>query len=48
MAGQNKQLTIDGSGPTIKVDEASVLQPGVVASNGVIYPIGQVLTPPAA
>ena len=42
-----KQITIDGSGPTIKVDTASALQPGVIASNGEIYPIDKVLTPPA-
>ena len=42
-----KPVTVDGSGPTIKVNTASVLQPGVVASNGVIYPIDKVLTPPA-
>ncbi len=42
-----KSLNVDGSGPTIKVDTASVLQPGVTASNGIIYPIDKVLTPPA-
>ena len=43
-----KSITLDGSGPTLKVDTASVLQPGVTASNGIIYPIDKVLTPPAA
>ena len=47
-AANNKKLTVDGSGPTIKVNTASVLQPGVIASNGVIYPIDKVLMPPAA
>ncbi len=42
-----KSVTLDGSGPTLKVDIASVLQPGVTASNGIIYPIDRVLTPPA-
>jgi uncharacterized surface protein with fasciclin (FAS1) repeats len=42
-----KDVTVDGSGPTIKVDAASVLQPGVTAANGVIYPIDKVLTPSA-
>ena len=43
-----KSITLDGSGPTLKADTASVLQPGVTASNGIIYPIDKVLTPPAA
>ena len=47
-AADNKQLTVDGSGPTIKVNDAAVLQPGVIASNGIIYPISKVLTPPGA
>ena len=42
-----KSITLDGSGPTLKADTASVLQPGVTASNGIIYPIDKVLTPPA-
>ncbi len=42
-----KSISLDGSGPTLKVDTASVLQPGVTASNGIIYPIDKVLTPPA-
>lgn len=42
-----KSITLDGSGATIKVDTARVLQPGVMASNGIIYPIDKVLTPPA-
>ena len=46
-AADKKQLTVDGSGSTIKVNDAAVLQPGVMASNGVIYPINKVLTPPA-
>ena len=46
-AANNKQLTVDGSTATIKVNDAAVLQPGVIASNGVIYPINKVLTPPA-
>lgn len=47
-AADNKQLTVDGSGPSIRVNDAVVLQPGVTASNGVIYPINKVLTPPGA
>jgi hypothetical protein len=43
-----KKVSIDGSGPSIKVNDATVLQPGVTASNGIIYPIDKVLTPPAA
>ena len=40
-----KPITIDGSGPTIMVNDAKVLQAGVAASNGFIYPIDKVLTP---
>ncbi len=47
-AANNKSLSIDGSGPSLKVNDATVLQSGVAASNGVIYPIDKVLTPPAA
>ena len=47
-AANNKQLTIDGSGSALRVNDAAVLQPGVAASNGVIFPIDKVLTPPAA
>ena len=43
-----KSISLDGSGSTLKVDTASVLQPGVTASNGIIYPIDKVLTPPVA
>ena len=43
-----KPVTLDGSGPSIMVNDATVLQPGVTASNGVIYPINKVLMPPAA
>ena len=42
-----KSITLDGSGPTLKVDTARALQSGVTASNGIIYPIDKVLTPPA-
>ena len=45
-AADNKELTIDGSGPSLKVNDATVLQPAVMASNGYIYPIDKVLTPP--
>ena len=46
-AADNKKLMVDGSGPSIRVNDALVLQPGVVAANGIIYPIDKVLTPPA-
>ena len=48
MTAARKNVTIDGSGPVIKVNDASVLQSAVPASNGEIYPIDKVLTPPAA
>ena len=46
-ADKSKPVTIDGSGPSIKVDDATVLQSAAAASNGEIYPIDKVLTPPA-
>ena len=46
-ADKSKPVTVDGSGPAIKVNTATVLQPAVAASNGEIYPIDTVLTPPA-
>ncbi len=42
----NKPVTLDGSGATIKVNDADVIQAGAPASNGVIYVIDKVLTPP--
>lgn len=42
----NKPITLDGASGTIHVNDATVLQPGVPASNGVIYVIDKVLTPP--
>ena len=45
-ADKSKPITVDGSGPSIKVNTATVLQPAVAASNGEIYPIDTVLTPP--
>jgi uncharacterized surface protein with fasciclin (FAS1) repeats len=47
-AADNKQLTVDGSGQSIRVNDATVLQPGVPVANGFIYPIDKVLTPPGA
>ena len=46
-ADKSKPVTLDGSGPTLKVDNATVLQAAVPASNGAIYPIDKVLTPPS-
>jgi hypothetical protein len=43
----NKQVTIDGTATPIKINDASVLQGGVTASNGVIWVVDKVLTPPA-
>jgi uncharacterized surface protein with fasciclin (FAS1) repeats len=41
-------VTLDGSGPTIKANDAQVIQPDVIASNGVIQVIDKVLVPPTA
>ena len=43
----NKNLDVDGTGEAIKVNDANVLQPEVAASNGAIYPVDKVLSPPA-
>jgi uncharacterized surface protein with fasciclin (FAS1) repeats len=43
----NKPVTFDGSGPILKINDATVLQSGVPASNGTIYVVDKVLTPPA-
>ena len=40
-----KQVHLDGSAGSIKVDGASVLQPDVKASNGTVFVIDQVLSP---
>ena len=45
-ADKAKPVTLDGSGPSLKVNDAAVLQTAVLASNGEIYPIDKVLTPP--
>ncbi len=42
------ELTVDISGSTVKVDEATVTTPDVKASNGVIHIVDGVLLPPAA
>jgi uncharacterized surface protein with fasciclin (FAS1) repeats len=39
-------VTLDGSGEAIKVNDATVIQPDVTASNGVIHVIDKVLLPP--
>ena len=36
---------IDGSGPTPKVNDATIAQTDVVVTNGIIYPIDKVLSP---
>jgi uncharacterized surface protein with fasciclin (FAS1) repeats len=43
----NKPITLDGLNNMIKVNDAMVLQAAAPASNGVIYVINKVLTPPA-
>ena len=41
-------VTLDGSGAVIMANDAQVIQPDVIASNGVIQVIDRVLTPPTA
>ena len=48
MTADKKNITLDGSGPVVKVNDAAALQSAVAASNGEIFPIDKVLTPPAA
>ena len=42
------ELTVDISGGTVKVDDATVTTPDLKASNGVIHVVDGVLLPPAA
>ena len=42
----NKPVTVDGTGGSIKVNDANVIQAGAPASNGVIYVIDKVLMAP--
>jgi uncharacterized surface protein with fasciclin (FAS1) repeats len=42
-----KEVSIDGSGSPLKINDANVIQSGVPASNGVIYVVDKVLTPTA-
>jgi uncharacterized surface protein with fasciclin (FAS1) repeats len=43
---EGSQLQIDGSGAVVKVNDASVIQGDVTATNGVIHVIDKVLVPP--
>lgn len=43
----NKPVIFDGTGSVLKINDANVLQSGVPASNGTIYVVDKVLTPPA-
>jgi len=42
----NKPITVDGLASPMKINDAQVLQAAAPASNGVIYVIDKVLTPP--
>ena len=42
-----KEVSIDGSGTPIKINDADVIQAAVPASNGLIYVVDKVLTPMA-
>jgi uncharacterized surface protein with fasciclin (FAS1) repeats len=42
------EVTIDGTGDAIKVDSATVIQAGIDAANGNVYPIDKLLDPTAA
>jgi len=42
------KVTLDGTGGTIKADEATVSGARIDASNGAVFPIDHVLSPPAA
>jgi len=41
----NAKVTLDGSGPELKANDADIVQPDVMASNGVIMVIDKVLSP---
>ena len=40
-------VTFDGANPVLKINDAKVLQAGVAGSNGYIYVVDKVLTPPS-
>jgi uncharacterized surface protein with fasciclin (FAS1) repeats len=40
-------VTFDGTNPVLKINDANVLQAGVAGSNGYIYVLDKVLTPPS-
>jgi uncharacterized surface protein with fasciclin (FAS1) repeats len=40
-------VTFDGAKPVLKINDANVLQAGVAGSNGYIYVLDKVLTPPS-
>lgn len=42
---ETAQLQLDGSGDTLKVNDASIIQPDVRASNGIIQVVDKVLIP---
>lgn len=42
-SGAGDQIVIDGSGEPLKADNANIVQPDVVASNGTIHVVDQVL-----
>ncbi len=41
----NAKVTLDGSGPALKANDADVIQPDVMATNGVVHVIDKVLSP---
>ncbi len=44
----NSPVTLDGSGPALKANDANVIQADIVASNGVIHVVDKVLQPGGA
>ena len=43
---ETSKLQLDGSGPTLKVNDADIIQADVAATNGTIHVIDKVLVPP--
>jgi uncharacterized surface protein with fasciclin (FAS1) repeats len=43
--GEGASVTLDGSGPSLMVDNADIVQADVMATNGVVHVIDKVLTP---
>ncbi|MFI4949950.1 MAG: fasciclin domain-containing protein [Caulobacterales bacterium] len=44
-SGAGDQIVLDGTGPTLKADNANIIQPDVMTSNGIIHVIDALMIP---